>query len=90
MGKTRGLKVVSIGLNSITLPQEDAELIKQAQRTAIMRDPRMAAATIADAQSDAMKAAARNEAGALTGFMGIGMAQQAGGINAQNLLQLHH
>ncbi|NLI57463.1 MAG: SPFH domain-containing protein [Clostridium sp.] len=84
-GKTRGLKVVSIGLNSITLPQEDAELIKQAQRTAIMRDPRMAAATIADAQSDAMKAAARNEAGALTGFMGIGMAQQAGGINAQNL-----
>ena len=69
-GETRGLKVVSIGLNPITLPQEDAELIKQAQRTAIMRDPTMAAATLAGAQSDAMKAAASNEAGAMTGFMG--------------------
>ena len=30
-GEIRGLKVVSIGLNPITLPEEDAELIKQAQ-----------------------------------------------------------
>ena len=84
-GEIRGLKVVSIALNPITLPEEDAELIKQAQRTAILRDPTMAAATLAGAQSDAMKAAASNKAGAMTGFMGLGMAQQAGGINAQNL-----
>ena len=38
-GKLRGLKVVSIALGSVTLPEEDAEMIKQAQRTAIMRDP---------------------------------------------------
>lgn len=39
----RGLKVVSVALGSVTLPDEDAEMIKQAQRTAIMRDPTMAA-----------------------------------------------
>ena len=42
-GELRGLKVVSIALGSVTLPDEDAEMIKQAQRTAIMRDPTMAA-----------------------------------------------
>ncbi len=84
-GDIRGLKIVSIGLNPITLPEEDAELIKQAQRTAIMRDPTMAAATLVGAQSDAMRAAADNPGGAMMGFMGLGMAQQAGGMNAQNL-----
>ena len=87
-GEIRGLKVVSIGLNPITLPEEDAELIKQAQRTAMMRDPNMAAATLVGAQSDAMRAAASNEGGAMTGFMGLGMAQNAGGMNAQNLFAM--
>ena len=85
----RGLEVVSVALGSVTLPEEDAELIKQAQRTAIMRDPTMAAATLVGAQADAMKAAAANEAGAMTGFMGMGMAMNAnGGINAQNLFAM--
>ena len=45
-GELRGLKVVSIALGSVTLPDEDADMIKQAQRAAIMRDPTMAAATL--------------------------------------------
>lgn len=89
-GALRGLKVVSIAFGSISLPDEDAELIKQAQRTAIMRDPTMAAATLVGAQADAMKTAAGNEAGAMTGFMGMGMAMNAagGGMNAQNLFAM--
>lgn len=89
-GALRGLKVVSIAFGSITLPDEDADLIKQAQRTAIMRDPTMAAATLVGAQADAMKTAAGNEAGAMTGFMGMGMAMNAagGGMNAQNLFAM--
>ena len=87
-GALRGLKVVSIALGSVTLPEEDAELIKQAQRTAIMRDPTMAAATLVGAQADAMKAAASNEAGAMNGFMGVGMAMNNGGMNAQNLFEM--
>ena len=89
-GELRGLKVVSIALGSVTLPDEDADMIKQAQRAAIMRDPIMAAATLVGAQSDAMKAAASNEAGAMTGFMGLGMAMNAGGGAgaAQNLFAM--
>ena len=84
----RGLSVVSIAMNPITLPQEDADMIKQAQRAAIMRDPTMAAATLVGAQSEAMKSAANNPNGAMMGFMGMGMAQQAGGMNAQNLFAM--
>ena len=80
----RGLKVRSVALNPITLPEADQELIKQAQRTAILRDPTMAGATLVGAQADAMKAAANNQGGAMTGFMGMGMAMNAGGMNAQN------
>ncbi len=87
-GELRGLKVVSVALGTVTLPDDDAELIKQAQRTAIMRDPTMAAATLIGAQSDAMKTAAGNPNGAMMGFMGMGMANQAGGGNAQNLFAM--
>ena len=87
-GELRGLQVVSIAMNPITLSEEDQELIKKAQHAAIMRDPTMAAATLVEAQSQAMKDAANNAAGAMTGFMGYGMAQQAGGINAQNLFAM--
>ena len=89
-GELRGLKVVSIALGSVTLPDEDADMIKQAQRTAIMRDPTMAAATLVGAQADAMKTAAGNQAGAMTGFMGMGMAMNAGGGAgaAQNLFAM--
>lgn len=84
----RGLAIVSIGMNPVTLPEEDAELIKKAQHAAIMRDPTMAAATLVGAQAEAMKSAASNENGAMMGFMGMGMAQQTGGMNAQNLYQM--
>lgn len=85
---TRGLKIVSIALGSVTLPDEDAEMIKTMQRNAALTNPNMAGATLAAAQADAMKAAAGNSAGAMTGFMGMGMAAQAGGMNAQNLFAM--
>lgn len=87
-GELRGLEVVSIAMNPITLSEEDQELIKKAQHAAIMRDPTMAAATLVEAQSQAMKDAAKNSAGSMTGFMGYGMAQQAGGVNAGNLFAM--
>ena len=87
-GQLRGLKVVSVALNPVTLTEEDADMIKQAQRTAIMRDPTMAAATLVGAQADAMKSAAVNEGGAMNGFIGMGMAMNQGGMNAQNLFAM--
>lgn len=84
-GALRGLQVVSIALGSVTLPDEDAEMIKQLQRTAALQNPNMAGATLVGAQADAMRAAASNTSGAMAGFMGMGMAMNAGGMNAQNL-----
>ncbi len=84
----RGLKIISVALGSVTLPPEDQEMIKKAQQAAILRDPTMAAATLAGAQADAMRTAAGNSAGAMTGFMGMNMAMNAGGMNAQNLYSM--
>ncbi len=80
----RGLKVVSVALSTVTLPEEDQELIKKAQQAGMLRDPSMAGATLVGAQAEAMKNAATNEGGAMNGFIGMGMAMNAGGAaNAQ-------
>ena len=88
-GNLRGLDVVSISIKSVTIPKEDEDMIKQLERKAVMRDPSMAGAALVAAQADAMKAAANNTGGAMTGFLGMGMAQQAGGgMNAQDFFAM--
>ena len=84
----RGISVVSVGINSATASKEDEEMIKELQKSAVFRNPNMAAAHMVQAQAEAMKAAAANENGAMMGFMGMGMAQTAGGINANSLFQM--
>jgi len=84
----RGIGDVKVAINPPTLTEEDQEMLKTAQKTAMYRDPTMAAATLVGAQADAMKTAAGNSAGAMTGFMGMGMAMNAGGMNAQNLFTM--
>ena len=81
----RGISVISFGVNSVSASEEDEAMIKNLQKSAVFRDPTMAAANLAGAQADAMRAAASNEGGAMAGFMGMGMATQAGGMNAQAL-----
>jgi len=83
----RGLEIVNFGI-TCTASEEDENRIKQMQTAAIMRDPTMAAATLVNAQSEAMRTAAGNTAGAMTGFMGMGMANMAGGMNPQALFQM--
>ena len=85
----RGLRIVSFGVSSVKASEEDEDLIKQLQRSAVMRDPTMAGAVLVGAQSEAMKAAASNtSAGPAMAFMGMNMAGAAGGMNAGNLFQM--
>lgn len=84
----RGIVIASVGVNSVSASKEDEDMIKQLQKSAVLRDPTMAAATLVGAQSDAMRTAAANTAGAMAGFMGMGMAGSAGGMNAQSLFEM--
>ena len=84
----RGLKVVSFGVSNVSASEEDANMIKEMQRSGALRNPAMAAAVLTSAQANAMQSAAQNTAGAMTGFMGMGMAAQAGGVNAGNLFAM--
>ena len=87
-GALRGIRVVSVGVNSVTASAEDEQMIKNLQRTAVYRDATMAGAALVDAQAEAMKAAANNEGGAMMGFMGMGMAQSAGGVDAGDMFRM--
>lgn len=84
-GQLRGIAIVSIGVSSVKASDEDEAMIKELQRNAAFRNPTMAAAHMVGAQAEAMQSAAKNSGGAMTGFMGMGMAQSAGGVNAAEL-----
>ena len=83
--EARGISVVSIAMNPVSIPDEDAESIKELQRAAALSNPGLAAGALTGAQAEAMRTAAGNNGGAMAGFMGMGMAANAGGVNAQAL-----
>ena len=81
----RGIEIAAFGVNTISAPEDQEQMIRDLQKAAVMANPAMAAANIASAQSDAMRTAAANPAGAAMGFMGMGMASGMGVMNAAQL-----
>lgn len=84
----RGLELANISLNSVTMSQEDMKRIQEFEDRAWNANPGNAAATLVEAQADAMRGAAKNQGGTMMGFMGMNTAQQAGGMSAQNLFAM--
>lgn len=88
----RGIELDSFSIASVTPRDEDEKLIRDLQRTAVMKDPTMSAALtqeanmrlagqMAEAHAGALQAAAANHGGSIQGLMGLGLAQQMmGGI----------
>ncbi len=88
-GTLRGIRIVSFGVNTIKASEEDEQMIKDLQKTAVLRNPNMAAATLVGAQAEAMKSAASNTAtGPMMAFAGMNMANQSGGMNAHSLFTM--
>ncbi len=94
--ENRGISVEKIALNPITLTDEDMKKINEMEDAASMgSNPFMMAGRMTTATADAMQAAAQNSAGAMTGFMGMGMVGGMGNMNgaggfasAQNLYNM--
>lgn len=84
----RGLEVFSLNFNSVSVPDDQRKKITEWEENAMTTNPMTAASRLVGAQAEAMKTAAGNQNGAMAGFMGMGVAMNSGGINAQNLYQM--
>ena len=82
----RGIEIVSFGISSIRPDEASEKKIREMQETLFHSDPLLAGARIAGARANAMETAAGNTAGAMTGFMGMGMAGGAFGGSTENQL----
>jgi len=81
----RGIEIKKFAISSLSVDPEDEKMLKEMQRNTAFMDPTRGAAHMVGSTGSAMQTAAGNTGGAAIGFMGMGMAQQASGINAQNL-----
>ena len=66
--KKRGIEVFSFNINSLSIPEEQQKKITEWEENAMTTDPTTAAARLVGGQIDAMKTAAGNTAGAMTGL----------------------
>ena len=83
--ESRGITVEKIAMNAPTLTPEDMKKINELEDAVNLgQNPFAMAGRMTDATAAAMEAAAGNSAGAMTGFLGMGMAGGAmgGGFNA--------
>ena len=82
--ESRGISLEKIALNPITLDPEDMKKIQEMEDSmSYGSNAAMMAGRMTGATANAMETAAGNSAGAMTGFMGMGMAAGAmgGGFN---------
>ena len=81
----RGIEVFSMNIGVPSIPEDQRKKITEWEETSMTLNPNVGAARMVGGQVSAMNTAAANEGGAMNGFIGMGMAMNAGGMNAANL-----
>lgn len=86
----RGIELFSVSISGVSIPEDQRKKITEWEENVMTTNPNIAAARIVGSQTDAMRTAAANEGGlgAMGGFFGMNMAQNAGGMNAGNLFAM--
>ncbi len=84
-GELRGIGIKSFAIESINVDEATAAKIAQFQEARVLSNQAMAAGRMVAGTANAMEDAANNTAGAMTGFMGMGFAQNAGGGTVNSL-----
>ncbi len=83
----RGMEIQSVGIASISYDEESKKLINMRNEGAMLSDPTIREGYMQGHIARGMEAAGSNSAGAMQGFMGMGMGMQMGGGMAGQMSQ---
>lgn len=91
--RMRGMEIQSVGINSISYDEESQKLINMRNKGAMLQDPTVREGFVQGSIARGIEAAGSNEAGAMQGFLGIGMGMQGtsgfmGAASEANRLQM--
>ena len=75
----RGMEIVSVAVASISYTDDSVKLINMRNEGAMLGDPSVREGYVQGSIARGMEAAGKNDAGAMTGFMGMGMGMNANG-----------
>ena len=75
--ENRGIVILSLGITGFSLTEKDSGIVREFQKMAVLRDPAMQAAALASAQTEALKLAAENSAGAGIALAAVATAENA-------------
>lgn len=84
----RGMKIVSVGLASLSYDEKSQELINTRNEGAMLSDPSIAQGYMVKNLSEGVKNAGSNSAGAMQGFMGVGIGASAMGNMMNGFTQM--
>lgn len=84
----RGMEIVSVGLASLSYDEKSQELINTRNEGAMLSDPSIAQGYMVKNLSEGVKNAGSNSAGAMQGFMGVGIGASAMGNMMNGFTQM--
>lgn len=85
----RGMEIQAVGIASVTYDEKSTELINMRNEGAMLSDPTVREGYMQGHVARGLEAAGSNAAGAMSGFMGMGMGMNAmGAASAANIQQM--